>query len=128
MQRPACAQGAPPRQLGAAPVLPPRRCSCAHHAPRGGAFATPRRPRTGSPGGSGPVSCGALPPALWTVAGTDPGLLQDVIVGSAITAAVGIALYSGLKRDPVPCDLCMGESTESAVPTAARACAGALGR
>lgn len=34
--------------------------------------------------------------------------MQDVIVGGAVTAAVGAALYSGLKQDPVPCDLCAG--------------------
>lgn len=34
--------------------------------------------------------------------------LQDVIVGGAVTAAVGAALYSGLKQEPVPCDLCAG--------------------
>ncbi|KAI8475383.1 MAG: hypothetical protein J3K34DRAFT_404744 [Monoraphidium minutum] len=34
--------------------------------------------------------------------------MQDVLVGGAITAAIGVALYTGLKRDPVPCDLCMG--------------------
>lgn len=33
---------------------------------------------------------------------------QDVIVGGAVTAAVGAALYSGLKQEPVPCDLCAG--------------------
>lgn len=35
-------------------------------------------------------------------------LTQDVIVGGAVTAAVGAALYSGLKQEPVPCDLCAG--------------------
>lgn len=34
--------------------------------------------------------------------------LQDVIVGGAIFGAVGTALYSGLKKDPVPCSLCQG--------------------
>eukprot|EP00878_Enallax_costatus_P024892 GHUV01026587.1.p2 GENE.GHUV01026587.1~~GHUV01026587.1.p2 ORF type:complete len:156 (-),score=7.72 GHUV01026587.1:607-1074(-) len=33
---------------------------------------------------------------------------QDFIVGGAVTAAVGAALYSGLKKEPVPCDLCAG--------------------
>jgi hypothetical protein len=37
-----------------------------------------------------------------------PAPAQDVIVGGAVTAAVGAALYSGLKKDPVPCDLCAG--------------------
>lgn len=34
--------------------------------------------------------------------------LQDVIVGGAVVSAVGAALFSGLKKDPVPCDLCAG--------------------
>eukprot|EP00879_Flechtneria_rotunda_P019545 GHRR01020532.1.p2 GENE.GHRR01020532.1~~GHRR01020532.1.p2 ORF type:complete len:110 (+),score=28.02 GHRR01020532.1:202-531(+) len=51
--------------------------------------------------------CRALDP-LVTLASTDPSALQDVIVGGAITAAVGAALFSGLKREPVPCDLCAG--------------------
>lgn len=34
--------------------------------------------------------------------------LQDLIVGGAVTAAVGAALYNGLKKEPVPCDLCAG--------------------
>jgi hypothetical protein len=38
----------------------------------------------------------------------DSSTLQDVIVGGAVTAAVGAALYSGLKKEPVPCDLCAG--------------------
>lgn len=29
-------------------------------------------------------------------------------MGSAVTLAVGGALYLGLRKDPVPCDLCMG--------------------
>ena len=33
---------------------------------------------------------------------------QDVIVGGSVAAAVGVALYSGLKKDPTPCDLCQG--------------------
>lgn len=29
-------------------------------------------------------------------------------MGGAVTLAVGSALYSGLKKEPAPCDLCMG--------------------
>lgn len=29
-------------------------------------------------------------------------------MGGAVTAAVGAALYSGLKKEPEPCDLCAG--------------------
>lgn len=56
----------------------------------------------------GALPCCSAPEALWTLASTDPSALQDLIVGGAITAAVGAALYSGLQKDPVPCDLCMG--------------------
>jgi hypothetical protein len=31
-----------------------------------------------------------------------------MIVGGAVVSAVGAALYSGLKQEPVPCDLCAG--------------------
>jgi DnaJ-class molecular chaperone len=51
--------------------------------------------------------CHSVEPLL-TLAATDPAALQDVIVGGAVTAAVGAALYSGLKQEPVPCDLCAG--------------------
>jgi hypothetical protein len=34
--------------------------------------------------------------------------LQDVIVGGAVTAAVGAAFYTGLKKEPEACDLCAG--------------------
>ncbi|GLI69610.1 hypothetical protein VaNZ11_014277 [Volvox africanus] len=37
-----------------------------------------------------------------------PEALQDIIVGSAVFGAVGVAVYSGLKKDPVPCSLCQG--------------------
>eukprot|EP00882_Tetradesmus_deserticola_P007590 GHRQ01007994.1.p1 GENE.GHRQ01007994.1~~GHRQ01007994.1.p1 ORF type:complete len:171 (+),score=64.15 GHRQ01007994.1:768-1280(+) len=51
--------------------------------------------------------CQSLDPVM-VIASTDPAALQDVIVGGAVTAAVGAALYSGLKKDPIPCDLCAG--------------------
>ncbi|GLC47537.1 hypothetical protein PLESTM_002099300 [Pleodorina starrii] len=37
-----------------------------------------------------------------------PETLQDIIVGGAVFGAVGVAVYSGLKKDPVPCSLCQG--------------------
>ncbi|KAG2436817.1 hypothetical protein HXX76_006339 [Chlamydomonas incerta] len=37
-----------------------------------------------------------------------PETLQDIIVGGAVVGAVSVALYSGLKKDPVPCSLCQG--------------------
>ncbi|KAF5837522.1 hypothetical protein DUNSADRAFT_4215 [Dunaliella salina] len=33
---------------------------------------------------------------------------QDVIVGGAVIASVSAALYGGLRKDPVTCDLCLG--------------------
>lgn len=39
---------------------------------------------------------------------TDPVGLQDVLVGGAVVSAISAALISGLKKDPVPCDLCQG--------------------
>lgn len=35
-------------------------------------------------------------------------LKQDLIVGGAVVAAVGSALFSGLRKEPVVCDLCQG--------------------
>eukprot|EP00983_Pelagomonas_calceolata_P072095 1151547-Pelagomonas_calceolata.AAC.1 len=32
----------------------------------------------------------------------------DVIVGGAVVVSVGAALYGGLRKDPVTCDLCFG--------------------
>eukprot|EP00198_Chlamydomonas_reinhardtii_P003887 XP_001693223.1 DnaJ-like zinc-finger protein [Chlamydomonas reinhardtii] len=37
--------------------------------------------------------------------GDTPG---DIIVGGAVVGAVSVALYAGLKKDPVPCSLCQG--------------------
>ncbi len=43
---------------------------------------------------------------LIDIAQMDPGLVQDVLVGGAVTAAVSAALLSGLKKESEPCDLC----------------------
>ena len=50
------------------------------------------------------------PPPRAAGGGVDPALMQDLLVGGAITAAIGAALFSGLRREPVPCDLCRGAS------------------
>lgn len=39
---------------------------------------------------------------------THPWTPQDILVGGAVAGAVGVALFSGLRKDPVPCDLCNG--------------------
>lgn len=38
----------------------------------------------------------------------DPAIFQDILVGGAVITAISAALYAGLKKDPVPCDLCQG--------------------
>lgn len=39
----------------------------------------------------------------------DPAMMQDVLVGGAVTAAVGSAMFNGLKSGDVQlCDLCQG--------------------
>lgn len=44
-----------------------------------------------------------------TATNVDPSFMQQLIVGGAVTAAVGSALYNGLKKDQVTmCDLCRG--------------------
>ncbi|PNH06605.1 hypothetical protein TSOC_007046 [Tetrabaena socialis] len=50
------------------------------------------------PEGRRSVDCAAVPAEA----------LQDILVGSAVLAAASVAVYSGLKKDPVPCSLCMG--------------------
>ncbi|KAG2494738.1 hypothetical protein HYH03_006985 [Edaphochlamys debaryana] len=37
-----------------------------------------------------------------------PDACADIIVGGAVFGAAGFAVYSGLKKDPVPCSLCQG--------------------
>lgn len=46
----------------------------------------------------------------------DPGLMQDIIVGGAVTAAVGSAMFNGLKKSQVEmCDLCRGVGARQSV-------------
>lgn len=49
-----------------------------------------------------------MPDALFVLAATDPAGLQDVIVAGSVAGAVGAALFSGLRKEPTPCDLCKG--------------------
>ncbi|GBF92377.1 disulfide-isomerase-like [Raphidocelis subcapitata] len=114
MQRPptcACACGAPPAQQlrppppGAAPAAASQQQQQQRHRPP--RPPPPRRARAPARG----AAAAALPPgveALFGVAAADPAAIQDLIVGGAVTAAVGAALFSGLRKDPVPCELCMG--------------------
>jgi hypothetical protein len=39
---------------------------------------------------------------------TDPGLMQDVLMGGAVVGAVGAALANGLKGEPEVCASCAG--------------------
>jgi hypothetical protein len=43
-----------------------------------------------------------------TRAGVDPGAMQDLIVGGAVSAAVGAALVGGTRKDAAACTLCQG--------------------
>ncbi|KAF8071063.1 BSD2 [Scenedesmus sp. PABB004] len=84
-------------------AAPRQRCGCGvrqQAAAAGGAGAGAAARRRGAP-------CGALDPVM-LLAATDPAALQDVIVGGAVTAAVGAALVSGLRKEPQPCELCAG--------------------
>lgn len=66
------------------------------------------RCKHGSPAATIPLTaCAASPQLLYDVASSAVNL-QDVIVSGAVFTAVGAAMYSGLKKDPVPCELCVG--------------------
>lgn len=99
MQRPVCPSGTSQqphaRALRAAPpAAPPAAAPCSCRSGRGARHAP-----------AAPAAANELAALAGSV---DPALMQDLLVGGAITAAVGVALYTGLKKDPVPCDLCMG--------------------
>ncbi|GFR40631.1 hypothetical protein Agub_g1213 [Astrephomene gubernaculifera] len=48
--------------------------------------------------GRRPVDCKAVAPEAF----------QDIVVGSAIMGTVSVAVYCGVRKDPVPCSLCKG--------------------
>mmetsp|Transcript_16484 Transcript_16484/g.35637 ORF Transcript_16484/g.35637 Transcript_16484/m.35637 type:complete len:166 (+) Transcript_16484:29-526(+) len=87
------------------------RCSSAHTATANLSntrFAPPiRRGHTSSR--SQNVVSNAVPQTLIeTAAGINPYTLQDIIVGGAVVGAVSAALFAGLRKEPVVCDLCQG--------------------
>ena len=41
-------------------------------------------------------------------AGVDPSAMQDLIVGGAVSAAVGAAIVGGTRKDAEACSLCQG--------------------